>query len=243
MLLNKKVAVVTGGTRGIGRAIAERFAEEGAAVVVVGRGSGVAEMARELGDDAIGVSCDVANEQSVTALLAIVLDRFGRIDVLVNNAGMTRDGMIHRSSLEDFRAVVDVNLQGTWLCTRAVLGHMRDREGGGAIVNVASIAGKVGNLGQGAYSASKAGVVALTKTTAREGARCGVRANAIMPGLIDTDMTRSLTAEAWTGVLRTIPLGRAGLPSEVAEVALFLASDMSSYVTGTALEVAGGRNM
>jgi 3-oxoacyl-[acyl-carrier protein] reductase len=235
-LLDGRVAVVTGGTRGIGRAIATTFSAHGATVVALGT-------SEQQHTDIDTRKCDVADEESVVTTFRSVLADHGRIDVLVNNAGVAIDSVIHRGSLEDFRRVVDVNLQGTWLCTREALRHMRDRDGGGAIVNVASIASKAGNLGQAAYVSSKAGVEALTRTTAREGARHGIRANAIRPGLISTDMTAGIPQRSWDDKLASIPMARPGDPAEVAEVALFLASDMSSYVTGAVLDVAGGREM
>jgi 3-oxoacyl-[acyl-carrier protein] reductase len=242
MLLQGQTAIVTGATRGIGRAIAERFLSAGARVVVAARGDAIAEVARDLQGEALGVACDVSKEGDVARLVQTALSQFGAIDVLVNNAGIARDGMIHRMTLEDFRAVIDVNLQGTWLCSRAVVSHMRDT-GGGAIVNISSISGKAGNLGQGNYAASKAGIVALTQTLAREGASKGIRANAIRPGLIRTELTEALTEDAWQRLLRDVPLGRPGEPQEVAEAALFLASSMSSYVTGAVVDVSGGRYM
>ncbi|MCL8250413.1 SDR family oxidoreductase [Aeromicrobium fastidiosum] len=230
------MAVVTGGTRGIGRAIVETFTSHGAVVVALSA----------TGRDVSGIDsrrCDVSDEASVATTFAAVVSQHERIDVLVNNAGTAVDSVIHRGSLEDFRHVLDVNLQGTWLCTREALRHMRARDGGGTIVNVASIAAKAGNLGQAAYASSKAGVEALTRTTAREGARHGIRANAIRPGLISTDMTAGMPQHSWDDKLASIPLARAGRPREVAQAALFLASDMSSYVTGVVLDVAGGREM
>ncbi|MBC7631669.1 SDR family NAD(P)-dependent oxidoreductase [Aeromicrobium sp.] len=235
-LLDGKVAIVTGGTRGIGGAIATTFAEHGATVVAL------ATSPVRLANVDTRV-CDVSDEASVMSTFGSALADHGRIDVLVNNAGVAIDSVIHRGSLEDFRRVLDVNLQGTWLCTREALRHMRDREGGGAIVNIASIASKAGNLGQAAYVSSKAGVEALTRTTAREGARHGIRANAIRPGLIATDMTAGMPQHSWEEKLASIPMARPGDPREVAEVALFLASDMSSYMTGAVLDVAGGREM
>lgn len=244
MLLRDEVAIITGGAQGIGLAIAARFANEGATVVLADRdGDAAAAAADNLGGAATGLACDVADEGAVDAMFAEVVDRHGDVHVLVNNAGILRDGMLHKMTLDDFRAVVDVHLQGTWLCTRAALRHMRSRDGGGAIVNLSSISGKVGNLGQSNYAAAKAGIVALTKTTAREGARHRVRANAIMPGLIRTEMTESMPQQAWDDKMADIPLGRAGEPSEVAEVALFLASSMSSYCTGITVEVTGGRHL
>lgn len=234
-LLEGRIAVVTGGTRGIGRAIAAAFVEHGATVVALG--------ASEQQRDTNIRQCDVSNEESVISTFQSILADHGRVDVLVNNAGIAIDSVIHRSSLDDFRRVVDVNLQGTWLCTREALRHMRERDGSGAIVNITSIASKAGNLGQASYVSSKAGMEGLTRTTAREGARYGIRANAIRPGLISTDMTAAIPSHSWDEKLASIPMARAGTPDEVAQVAVFLASDMSSYVTGAVLDVTGGREM
>ena len=244
MLLQDRVAVVTGAAQGIGRAIATRFRDEGATVVLADLDGDAAEQAAaELGERASGVACNVVDEDDVARAVDTVVDRHGRLDVLVNNAGITRDAMMHRMELDHFRQVVDVHLQGTWLCSRAALTHMRSRDGGGAIVNLSSISGKVGNLGQSNYAAAKAGIVGMTKTTAREGARYGIRANAIQPGLIRTAMTEAMPDDAYRAAEEGIPLGRAGEPREVADVALFLVSPMASYVTGVVVEVAGGRHM
>lgn len=243
MLVKDRVAVVTGGTRGIGRAIVRRLAAEGATVVLTGRGPSAEHVAAELGGRVHGVVCDGRDERQVDDIVARVVGEHKRLDVLVNNAGIARDGMLHRMTLTEFRDVVDVNLQGAWLWTRAAVRHMRSREGGGSIVNISSISGKAGNLGQSNYAASKAAVVALTQTTAREGARHGIRANAVRPGLIRTDMTDAIPAESWKHMLDDIPLGRPGEPEEVAQVVAFLASDMASYMTGAVLDVSGGRRM
>jgi NAD(P)-dependent dehydrogenase (short-subunit alcohol dehydrogenase family) len=243
VLLDGKVAVVTGGTRGIGRATVETFLSHGASVVFAGKGERIEELQGAFGAKSLGVRCDVRSEDDVDELMDSAVRRFGSIDILVNNAGIARDAMVHRMELSDFLEVLDVNLVGTWLCSRAALRRMRERGGGGTIVNVSSISAKAGNLGQGNYAASKAAVVALTKTIAREGARRGIRANAIRPGLIETDMTGSLDPAARARLMTDIPLGRPGLPAEVAQAALFLASDMSSYITGSVLDVSGGRQM
>jgi len=249
VLLDGRIAIVTGSARGIGRAIAERYVAEGATVVIADidadEASATAKQVAADGGTTDSLACDVVDEGAVQAMVNAVLERHGRLDVLVNNAGIIRDAMMHRMSLEQFRQVIDVHLQGTWLCSRAALAHMRQREPdtGGTIVNLSSISGKLGNLGQSNYAAAKAGIVALTKSTAREGARFGIRANAIVPGLIRTAMTEAMPADAWAEKMLDIPLGRAGEPDEVAKVALFLASDLSSYVTGTTVEVTGGRGM
>jgi NAD(P)-dependent dehydrogenase (short-subunit alcohol dehydrogenase family) len=187
--------------------------------------------------------CDLCREAEVIELFERTLDRFGHVDILVNNAGVAGDSMIHRGSLPEFRHTIDVNLQGTWLCTRQALQHMRSTGRGGAIVNITSVAGAIGNLGQAAYASSKAGVEALTKVTAREGAGYGIRANAIRPGLIRTDMTVQMSDEWWQAKVSSIPLGRPGEASEVALAALFLASPMAGYITGAVLDVSGGRHM
>ena len=244
MLLTDRTAIVTGAAQGLGRAIAERFAEQGARVVVADLDADASRAtAAELGDAHLGVACDVTDEGAVQAMFAAALDRFGDVHVVINNAGITRDAMIHKMELDQFRQVIDVHLQGSWLATREALTHMRSRDGGGAIVNLSSISGKVGNLGQTNYSAAKAGLVGLTKAAAKEGARFGIRVNAIQPGLIETAMTAAMPADVLAEREKMIPLGRAGRPDEVADAALYLASDLSSYVTGAVLEVTGGRGM
>jgi 3-oxoacyl-[acyl-carrier protein] reductase len=245
MLLADRIAIVTGAAQGLGLAIAGRYAEEGATVVLADVDGDAAERAAATLPDVRGeaIGCDVSDEAAVQRLFDDTIARHGRVDVLVNNAGITRDGMAHRMSLDQFRQVIDVHLQGSWLGTRAALTHMRSREGGGAIVNLSSISGKVGNLGQTNYSAAKAGVVGLTKAAAKEGARFGIRVNAIQPGLIRTSMTDAMPRDVFEERVADIPLGRAGEPAEVADVALFLASELSSYVTGAVVEVTGGRGM
>ena len=244
VLLAGKVAVVTGGTRGIGYATAQTFSRHGAVVIATGRSAGpLARLSSGEADGFYTATCDISVERDVETLFSEVVSQFGGVDILVNNAGVIGDGMIHRGTVESFRETIAVNLVGTWLCTRSMLQHRRARDSVGSVVNVSSIASKAGNLGQAGYASSKAGVEALTRVAAREGARCGTRVNAIRPGLIKTDMTQDMTEEWWQDKLATIPMARAGLPIEVANAALFLASDLSSYVTGAIVDVAGGREM
>ncbi|AHH18136.1 3-oxoacyl-ACP reductase FabG [Nocardia nova] len=239
-LLAGRVAVVTGGAQGIGFAIAETFSRHGAAVVIGDLDPGDAR--ERLGGAAAAVRCDVTSAEDVSALLDAATTEFGGVDVMVNNAGITRDATMRTMTEEQFDQVVAVHLKGTWNGTRLAAAIMRER-GRGSIVNLSSLSGKVGLAGQTNYSAAKAGIVGLTKAAAKEVARFGVRVNAIQPGLIRTPMTTAMPERVWDQKMAEIPLGRAGEPEEVAEVALFLASDMSSYMTGTALEVTGGRFM
>ena len=241
-LLEGRTAVVTGGARGIGYEIARRFVEEGAAVVLGDLDEAEAvEAATTLPGTAVGFRCDVTVEEDVQALLAHCTSEFGSLDVLVNNAGITRDKTMRKMSSDDFRTVVDVHLYGAWLGTKHASLVMRE-QGRGAIINISSISGKVGNVGQTNYSAAKAGMVGLTKAAAKEVAHAGVRVNAVQPGLIRTAMTEAMPQKAWDEKMADIPMGRAGEPSEVASVVLFLASDLASYVTGAVVEVTGGRH-
>ncbi|MBM7365706.1 3-oxoacyl-ACP reductase FabG [Gordonia hydrophobica] len=244
-LLTGKTAVITGGAQGIGYAIAERFIAEGARVVLGDMNAEqVATAAQSLGGEAVarGVACNVTSADEVQALIDAAVAAFGAVDVMVNNAGITRDATMRKMSEEHFDQVIDVHLKGTWLGTRAAAAHMRER-GSGAIVNLSSISGKVGFVGQTNYSAAKAGIVGLSKAAAKEVAHLGVRINCIQPGLIRTAMTEAMPQRIWDEKMSEIPMGRAGEPSEIASVATFLASDLSSYMTGTVLEVTGGRLM
>lgn len=245
MLMEGKVAVVTGGARGIGLAIARRFVGEGARVVLGDLDAEAARAAaKELGGEtvAVGVGCDVVRAEQVQELLDVAQDAFGVLDVMVNNAGITRDATMRTMTEEDFDLVVSVHLKGTWNGTRLASAVMRSQKSG-AIVNISSLSGKVGMVGQTNYSAAKAGIVGLSKAAAKEMAHHGVRVNAIQPGLIRSAMTEAMPRRAWDQKMAEIPMGRAGEPQEVASVALFLASDLSSYMTGTVLEVTGGRFM
>ena len=243
-LLDGRTAVITGGAQGLGRAVAERFVAEGARVVIGDVDLAAAEAtAAELGEGtAVAVRCDVTDEDQVAALVAAATDAFGSLDVMVNNAGVLRDATMRTMPLDDFRLVMETHVQGTWLGTRAAAAVMRE-QGSGSIVNMSSISGKVGNVGQTNYSAAKAGIVGLTKAAAKEVAHLGVRVNAIQPGLIRTAMIEGMREDILAKRLEDIPMGRLGEPDEVAKVALFLASDLSAYMTGTVLEVTGGRHM
>jgi 3-oxoacyl-[acyl-carrier protein] reductase len=242
-LLNRRAAVVTGGGQGIGLEIGRMLAAHGADVVLADLdGDRAAAAAASLGGTALGLACDVTQEADVDRVVEQCLDRFGRLDTFVNNAGVTRDASLKRMTLEDFDLVVQVHLCGTWLGVRAASAVMREAKSG-SIVNISSMSGKVGNPGQTNYSAAKAGVVGLTKAAAKELAHHGVRVNAVQPGLIRTPMTAAMPAEAFAATEATIPMRRAGEPVEVGGAVVFLASDLSSYMTGTVLEVAGGRGM
>jgi 3-oxoacyl-[acyl-carrier protein] reductase len=246
--LEGRVAIVTGGAQGIGLAIATRLAAEGARIVIADLDGEAAALAAgsiqgSSGTDAVGLQCDVVDPDDVAAVVSRAVEAFGGIDVLVNNAGITRDASLKNMTLEQFRLVIDVHLQGTWLGMKEVLPVMKDQGRGGAIINMSSISGKIGNFGQSNYAAAKAGIVAMTKSVAREGAKDGIRVNAIQPGLIDSEMTRAMPAGIFAAKEAEVPMQRAGTPDEVAGVALFLASDLSSYCTGITIEVAGGRHM
>jgi len=242
-LLDGRTAVVTGGAQGLGLAIARRFVDEGARVVLGDVNLQATEAAaREFGAAAIAVRCDVTRADEVDALVAAAVERFGGLDVMVNNAGITRDATMRKMTEEQFDEVIAVHLKGTWNGTRLAAGIMREN-GGGAIINISSISGKVGLMGQTNYSAAKAGVVGMTKAAAKEVAHLGVRINAIQPGLIRSAMTEAMPQKIWDAKLAEVPMGRAGEPSEISSVAVFLGCELSSYMTGTVLEVTGGRYM
>lgn len=244
-LLDGRTAVITGGAQGIGFAIAERFVAEGARVVLGDLNPEATEAAvSALGGAAVAraVTCDVTDAGQVQALVGSAVDTFGSLDIMVNNAGITRDATMRKMTEEQFDQVISVHLKGSWNGTRLAANIMREAKSG-AIVNISSISGKVGLIGQTNYSAAKAGIVGLTKAAAKEVAHLGVRVNAIQPGLIRSAMTEAMPQRIWDQKLAEIPMARAGEPSEVASVALFLASDLSSYMTGTVLEVTGGRHI
>jgi 3-oxoacyl-[acyl-carrier protein] reductase len=244
-LLAGRIAAITGGAQGLGFAIAKQFVAEGARVVLADLDlDATAAAAGQLGDSsvAVAVRCDVTSSEQVDALVADAVAQFGRLDIMVNNAGITRDATMRKMTEDEFDQVIAVHLKGTWNGTRAAAAVMRE-QGSGAIINMSSISGKVGFVGQTNYSAAKAGIVGMTKAAAKELAHLGVRVNAIQPGLIRSAMTEAMPQRIWDAKLAEVPMGRAGEPDEVASVALFLASDLSSYMTGTVLEVTGGRHI
>ncbi|MBH0778030.1 3-oxoacyl-ACP reductase FabG [Nocardia bovistercoris] len=240
-LLEGRVAVVTGAAQGIGLAIATTFLREGARVVVGDLNPDAAAAALDT-DKVRAVRCDVTRAEDVSALFDTALTEFGGVDIMVNNAGITRDASMRKMTEDDFDQVISVHLKGTWHGTRLAADIMREQNRG-SIVNISSLSGKVGMAGQTNYSAAKAGIVGLTKAAAKEVARFNVRVNAIQPGLIRSPMTTAMPEKVWDQKMAEIPMSRAGEPEEVAGVALFLASDLSSYMTGTTLEVTGGRFM
>ncbi len=247
---NKRTVVVTGASRGIGRAICLSMAEPGTEIYFnyyapgddANEAAAAAEtekLIREKGGTAAGSSVNVASEQDVNLFFKSILDKTGKIDILVNNAGITRDGLLVRMKAKDWEAVLDVNLKGAFLCTRAAAGAMMKNRYG-RIINIASVVGVTGNSGQANYTASKAGLIGLTKSTAKELASRGITVNAVAPGFIETDMTAALSGKAREAMLSRVPLGRAGQPEDIAEITAFLASDKASYITGQVIHISGG---
>ncbi|WP_153124103.1 3-oxoacyl-[acyl-carrier-protein] reductase [Peribacillus tepidiphilus] len=247
MKLDGKKALVTGASRGIGREIALELAAQGADVAVNYAGSEakameVVDAIKEMGRNAIAIQCDVSNSESVTNMVKKVIEEFGALDILVNNAGITRDNLLMRMKEEEWDDVINTNLKGVFLCTKAVTRQMM-KQRYGRIINVASIVGVSGNPGQANYVAAKAGVIGLTKTTAKELAARNITVNAVAPGFITTDMTDKLTEDVKQAMLSQIPLARFGEPKDIAKVVTFLASDDSSYMTGQTLHIDGGMVM
>ncbi|SEM47042.1 3-oxoacyl-[acyl-carrier-protein] reductase [Mesobacillus persicus] len=247
MKLEGKVALVTGASRGIGREIALELAREGANVAVnyagsEAKASEVAEEIRAMGREAILVQADVSQSVSVDAMIKQTTEAFGRIDILVNNAGITKDNLLMRMKEADWDDVININLKGVFLCTKAVTRQMM-KQRSGRIINISSIVGVSGNAGQANYVAAKSGVIGLTKTTAKELATRGITVNAVAPGFITTDMTDKLTEEQKSEMLKQIPLARLGEPTDIAKTVLFLASEDSRYMTGQTLHIDGGMVM
>jgi 3-oxoacyl-(acyl-carrier-protein) reductase len=242
MRLENKIAVVTGAGRGIGKGIALRLAEEGANIVIADVDLEIAISAvneiKALGRKAIPVKTDVSKRDDAQNLIESTVREFGKIDILVNNAGINRDAMLHKMTSEQWNQVITVNLTGTFNCLQAAAIVMREQEFG-RIINISS-AGWLGNIGQANYSASKAGVVGLTKTAARELAKKNITVNAICPGFIDTEMTRGVPDKVWEIMVSKIPMGRVGTPRDIGNVIAFLASDDASYVTSEVINVGGG---
>jgi 3-oxoacyl-[acyl-carrier protein] reductase len=246
MRLKDKVALVTGGARGIGQAIAMTFAGEGADIVVADVNLEVAQKTcseiENLGRKAMALEMDVTNFEKVEEGINKILDKMGKVDILVNNAGITKDNLLLRMSQADWDAVINVNLKGTFNCIKAVCKPMV-KQRSGKIVSIASIIGLMGNFGQANYAASKAGIIALTKTVAKELASRNINANAVAPGFIQTEMTAKLPEDVKKKMQEAIPMAKLGTPQDVANVCLFLASEESSYITGQVITVDGGMVM
>jgi len=246
MILKDKVALITGAAQGIGKAIALKLADSGADVVIVDMNLEKAQAtAKEIegrGRRAVALKANVANLQETEAMIDETVAKLGAIHILVNNAGITRDALILRMKEEDWDAVIAVNLKGVFNCTKAAVKHMA-KQRYGRIINIASIVGEMGNAGQANYSASKAGVIALAKTVAREFASRNITCNAIAPGFIETAMTQALSEKVREELAKQIPMARLGTPEDVAEGVLFLVSDSSNYITGQVLNINGGMYM
>ncbi|MDO9572646.1 MAG: 3-oxoacyl-[acyl-carrier-protein] reductase [Candidatus Omnitrophota bacterium] len=246
MRLKDKVALITGGARGIGQAIAMTFAKEGADIVVADVNLEIAQKTaleiEGLGRIALALELDVTNYDLVEAGINKILDKMGKVDILVNNAGITKDNLVLRMSQAEWDAVINVNLKGTFNCIKAVSRPMV-KQRSGRIISIASIIGLMGNPGQANYAASKAGIIALTKTIAKELASRNINANAVAPGFIQTEMTASLPEDIKKKMLEAIPLAKLGTPQDVANLCLFLASDESSYITGQVITIDGGMVM
>ncbi len=247
MILLGKTAVITGGSRGIGRAIALKLAENGANIVVnytnnSQKAQEVVDLIKSMGRDALAIKADISNSEDVKELAKKVESHFKNIDILINNAGITRDSLLIRMKDEDWDNVLNINLKGTYLCTKYI-GKKMMKQRSGKIVNVSSVVGIMGNPGQSNYSASKAGVIGFTKSIAKEFSSRGINVNAVAPGFIETDMTSTLSEDIKKGYSKNVPLGRLGSPQDIANLVMFLCSEESSYITGQIINVDGGMVM
>lgn len=247
MFLEDKIAIVTGASRGIGKAIALKLAQKGANVIVNFAGNSqaaeeVVNKINELGRQAYSFKANIANEAEVKEMIDFTLEKFGKIDILVNNAGITKDTILLRMKEDDWDDVMETNLKGTFLCTKAVARPMMKKRSG-RIVNISSVVGFTGNLGQGNYTAAKAGMIGFTKTVAKELASRGITVNAVAPGFIQTDMTDSLSDDIKQSIFEQIPMGKLGNVDDIAEAVLFLVSDGANYITGQTIHVNGGMLM
>jgi 3-oxoacyl-[acyl-carrier protein] reductase len=243
--LTNKVALITGASRGIGKATALKFAKEGARVVVCDLDDDVAETVAEIrlqGGTAIGFKVDITKSESISAMVHGAVSAFGQIDVLVNNAGIVADAQLKKMTDDQFDRVIDVNLKGTYNCTKAVVDHMLERKAG-VVLNASSIVGIYGNFGQTNYAASKFGVIGMAKTWARELGKHGIRVNAVCPGFIETAIIKDMPEKVVRGMEERVPLGRLGKPEEIANTFAFLASDEASYINGAVIEVCGGMTL
>lgn len=244
--LNKQVIVVTGSARGIGFAIAETFAKEQATVIIIDLNQDAVDQAAaslcEKGYNAFGYVGNVTDSAGIEALFAQIVQQFGQIDCLVNNAGITRDNLVLRMKEEEWQMVLDINLKGSFICTQKAFKHMMKTRKG-SIINISSVIGIMGNAGQANYAASKGGLIAFTKSCAKEFAARGVRVNAVAPGFIETEMTATLSPEVRAEYSKVIPLQKMGSPLDVANLCLFLASDASAYISGQTIAVDGGLTM
>ena len=248
MGLSGKVALITGSVRGIGKAIALELANHGAKIVIndilpTNEIDKTLEEIRKSGDQAIGIRADITIFKEVESMVKEILNKFGKIDILVNNAGIIRDSLLIRMKEEDWDAVININLKGTFNCSKTVAKYMMRQKSGGKIVNISSVIGLVGNIGQANYAASKAGIIGLTKSIAKELALRNINVNAIAPGFIETDMTKRLSEKVIKDLQQQIPLKRLGTVKDIAKVVYFLVSDNANYITGQVINVDGGMVM
>lgn len=248
MGLSGKVALITGSVRGIGKAIALELANHGAKIVIndilpKNEIDKTLEEIRKSGDQAIGIRADITIFKEVESMVKEIINKFGKIDILVNNAGIIRDSLLIRMKEEDWDAVININLKGTFNCSKTVAKYMMRQKSGGKIVNISSVIGLVGNIGQANYAASKAGIIGLTKSIAKELALRNINVNAIAPGFIETDMTKKLSEKVRKDLQQQIPLKRLGTVKDIAKVVYFLVSDNANYITGQVINVDGGMVM